>query len=35
MAEDIRLATAAELDALAAEVKKKANSVDILSEGYL
>lgn len=35
MAEDIRLATAAELDVLIAEVEKKANSVDILSEGYL
>ena len=35
MAEDIRLATAAEFDALAAEVEKKANSADILSERYL
>ena len=35
MTEDIRLATAAELTALAAEVDKKANSADILSEGYL
>ena len=31
MTEDIRLATAAELTALAAEVDKKANSADILS----
>lgn len=35
MAEDIRLATAAELTALAAEVDKKANSADLSSEGYL
>ena len=35
MAEDIRLATAAELDALAAVVDKKANSADVLSQGYL
>lgn len=35
MAEDIRLATAAELTALAAEVYKKANSSDLSSEGYL